>query len=152
MDTLMGMRLFTKVVEVGSFSAAGRQLGLAVSSVSRQVGALEEELGTRLLNRSTRSLGLTEAGGLYYERAGRIIADVDDANAAVSELTETPRGILRLNVPVVDDRTPEAIALAISDLFAHPPKREATRAYAEEFSWDATTKGQLNLFNAALRT
>ena len=100
MDTLSGMRLFTKVVEVGSFSAAGRQLGLAVSSVSRQVGALEEALGTRLLNRSTRSLGLTEAGGIYYARASRIIADVDDANAAVSELTETPRGTLRLNVPV----------------------------------------------------
>jgi DNA-binding transcriptional LysR family regulator len=104
METLTGMRLFTKVVEAGSFSAAGRQLGLAVSTISRQVGALETELGTRLLNRSTRSLGLTEAGNLYYERARRIIAEVDDANAAISELTETPRGTLRLNVPVVFGR------------------------------------------------
>ncbi len=104
MDTLSGMRLFTKVVETGSFSAAGRQLGLNPSSVSRRVGALEDELGTRLLNRSTRSLGLTEAGGLYYERASRIIAEVDEANAAVSELDETPRGTLRLNVPVVFGR------------------------------------------------
>ncbi len=104
MDTLTGMRMFAKVVEAGSFSAAGRQLGLAASSISRQVGALEDELGTRLLNRSTRSLGLTEAGGIYYERASRIIAEVDDANAAVSELTETPRGTLRLNVPVVFGR------------------------------------------------
>ena len=104
MDTLAGMRLFTKVVEVGSFSAAGRHLGLNASSVSRQVGALEDMLGTRLLNRSTRSLGLTEAGGVYYERARRIIADVEDANAAVTELNETPRGMLRLNVPVVFGR------------------------------------------------
>ena len=98
MDTLSGMRLFAKVVETGSFSAAGRQLGLNASSVSRQA------LGTRLLNRSTRSLGLTEAGGLYYERARRIVADVDEVNAAVSELNETPRGTLRLNVPVVFGR------------------------------------------------
>ena len=104
MDTLSGMRLFAKVVETGSFSAAGRQLGLNASSVSRQVGALEDALGTRLLNRSTRSLGLTEAGGLYYERARRIVADVDEVNAAVSELNETPRGTLRLNVPVVFGR------------------------------------------------
>jgi len=104
MDTLAGMRLFTKVVETGSFSAAGRHLGLNASSVSRQVGALEDMPGTRLLNRSTRSLGLTEAGGVYYGRARRIIADVEDANAAVTELNETPRGMLRLNVPVVFGR------------------------------------------------
>ncbi len=122
MDTLTGMRLFTKVVEAGSFSAASRQLGLAVSSISRQVGALEEELGTRLLNRSTRSLGLTEAGGLYYERVGQIIAEVDDAKAAVSELTETPRGTLRLNVPVVFGR--RYIAPYMQEfLAAHPAVR-----------------------------
>ncbi len=104
MDTFSGMRLFIKVVETGSFSAAGRQLGLNASSVSRQVGALEDELGTRLLNRSTRSLGLTEPGELYYERASRIVAEVEETNAAVSELNETPRGTLRLNVPVVFGR------------------------------------------------
>lgn len=104
MDTLSGMRLFAKVVEAGSFSEAGRRLGLNASSVSRQVGALEDALGARLFNRSTRSLGLTEAGGLYHERVMRIIAEVDEANAAVSELDETPRGTLRLNVPVVFGR------------------------------------------------
>ena len=104
MDMLSGMRLFARVVETGGFSAAGRQVGLNASSVSRQVGHLEDALGTRLLNRSTRNIGLTEAGRIYYERASRIIADVDEANAAVSELSEAPRGTLRLNVPVVFGR------------------------------------------------
>ncbi len=104
MDTLSGMRLFARVVETGGFSAAGRQVGLNASSVSRQVGKLEDALGTRLLNRSTRNIGLTEAGRIYYERASHIIADVDNANAAVSELSEAPRGTLRLNVPVVFGR------------------------------------------------
>ena len=104
MDTLSGMRLFAKVVETGGFSAAGRQVGLNASSVSRRVGRLEDALGTRLLNRSTRHIGLTEAGRLYYERAARIVADVDEANAAVAELAEAPRGTLRLNVPVVFGR------------------------------------------------
>ena len=104
MDTLSGMRLFTKVVETGGFSAAGRQVGVNASSVSRQVGRLEDALGTRLLNRSTRHIGLTEAGRLYYERASRIVADVEEANAAVAELAEAPRGTLRLNAPVVFGR------------------------------------------------
>ena len=78
MDTLMGMRLFAKVVETGSFSAAGRQLGLNASSVSRQVSSLEDRLGTRLMNRSTRHISLTEAGQLYYERASRILAVVQE--------------------------------------------------------------------------
>ena len=104
MDTLSGMRLFARVVETGGFSAAGRQVGLNASSVSRQVGRLEDALGTRLLNRSTRHIGLTEAGRIYYERASRIIADVDEANEAVSELSQAPRGTLRLNVPVVFGR------------------------------------------------
>ena len=104
MDTLSGMRLFTKVVETGGFSAAGRQVGVNASSVSRLVGRLEDSLGTRLLNRSTRHIGLTEAGRLYYERASRIVADVDEANAALAELDEAPRGTLRLNAPVVFGR------------------------------------------------
>ena len=65
MDTLTGMRLFNKVAETGSFSAAGRAIGLAPSSVSRQISALEDQLGTRLFNRTTRKLHLTEAGEIY---------------------------------------------------------------------------------------
>ena len=66
MDTLHSMRLFSEVVDSGSFSAAGRKFGLAASSVSRQVGSLEDTLSARLLNRSTRKLSLTEAGRMPY--------------------------------------------------------------------------------------
>ncbi|ABC23057.1 LysR family transcriptional regulator [Rhodospirillum rubrum] len=100
MDILSGMRLLSRVVEAGSFSEAGRLLGMAPSSVSRQVSALEDTLGTQLLNRTTRRLSLTEAGGLFHDRALRILADVEDATRVVSSLESAPRGTLKLNVPV----------------------------------------------------
>jgi DNA-binding transcriptional LysR family regulator len=99
MSTFAGMRIFNRVVEAGSFSEAGRQLGVAPSSVSRQINELEDSLRTRLFQRSTRKLSLTEAGEIYYGRATRIIAEVDEARLAVSQLDGTPTGILRLNVP-----------------------------------------------------
>ena len=70
MDSLAAMRVFARSVESGSFSAAGRQLGVAPSSVSRQIGELEDDLGARLFNRTTRKLSLTEAGHEFYARAG----------------------------------------------------------------------------------
>ncbi len=99
METLAGMRIFNRVVEAGSFSEAGRQLGIAPSSVSRQISELEDALGVRLIQRTTRSLSLTEAGEIYYRRATAIIAETDEARLAVSQLDGTPTGILRLNVP-----------------------------------------------------
>jgi len=104
MDTLSGMRLFNRVVEDGSFSAAGRKLGLAPSSVSRQVSALEKGLGARLLNRTTRKVSLTEAGALYFERTRRILTEIDETNDAVGAMQTAPRGTLKLNVPVVFGR------------------------------------------------
>jgi len=104
MDTLTGMRLFAEVVDAGSFSEAGRRLGLAASSVSRQVNGLEDALSARLLNRSTRSLSLTHAGEIYYERVRRILSEVHETNAAVAQLEATPSGLLRLNAPVVFGR------------------------------------------------
>ena len=98
-ESLTGMKMFERVVESGSFSEAARQLGVAPSSVSRQVGELEDALGVRLFQRSTRRLSLTEAGEIYHERATRILAEVDEARLAVSALDGTPTGILRLSVP-----------------------------------------------------
>lgn len=98
------MRLFARVVETGSFSEAGRKLDLAPSSISRQIAALEERLGVRLLHRTTRTLSLTEAGQLYYERASHILADIDDAHLALTQLESAPRGTLRLNVPIAFGR------------------------------------------------
>lgn len=104
MKQLDGLKLFNKVVETGSFSAAGRQTGLNASSVTRQINNLEQELGTRLFNRSTRRIALTESGELYYQYTHRILADLEEAERAVTELQQEPRGILRLNIPVVFGR------------------------------------------------
>jgi DNA-binding transcriptional LysR family regulator len=99
MDTVAGMRIFTRVVEAGSFSAAGRQLGIAPSSASRRINDLEDDLGARLFHRTTRKLSLTEAGRLYYERAAKIVLEVDEAKLALSQIGAAPSGILRLTVP-----------------------------------------------------
>jgi len=99
METIAGLRTFARVVEAGSFSEAGRQLGVAPSSVSRQINELEDSLGALLFQRTTRKLSLTEAGELYYERATSIVTEIDEAKLAVSQLDGTPTGILRLNVP-----------------------------------------------------
>ena len=98
MDSVAGMRILVRVVDSGSFSAAARQLGVAPSSVSRQINDLEEDLGARLFARTTRKLSLTEAGHLFYERASSIINDVDEARLALSQLG-SPSGILRVTVP-----------------------------------------------------
>ncbi len=98
MDSIAGMRILVRVVDSGSFSAAARQLGVAPSSVSRQINELEEDLGARLFARTTRKLNLTEAGQLYFERAHSIIDEVNEAKLALSQLG-SPSGILRVTVP-----------------------------------------------------
>ena len=98
MDSVAGMRILVRVVDSGSFSAAARRLGVAPSSVSRQINELEEDLGARLFARTTRKLNLTEVGQLYYERASNILIDVDEAKLALSQLG-SPSGILRVTAP-----------------------------------------------------
>ncbi len=100
MDRLAALEAFVSVAEAQSFSEAARRLRSSKSVVSRQVSALEAELGARLLHRTTRSLTLTEAGRGYFERATRILADLDEANLAVSQLQVAPRGRLRINAPM----------------------------------------------------
>ncbi|MFG6101277.1 LysR substrate-binding domain-containing protein [Leptothoe sp. EHU-05/26/07-4] len=104
MDQFAAMRSFVKVVDVGGFSEASRQLNLAVSSVTRQVNGLETLLNTQLLNRSTRSITLTPQGRQYYEKAARILQDVAEANACVMEGEDMPRGVLRVSMPVAFGR------------------------------------------------
>jgi len=104
MDQLAAMRAFVRVVEAGGFSEAARQLDLAVSSVTRQVNALEARLNTQLLNRSTRSITLTPQGHKYYDKAVQILQDVEAANLSVLEQGDVPRGILRASLPVAFGR------------------------------------------------
>jgi DNA-binding transcriptional LysR family regulator len=91
--------IFAKVVELGSFTAAGRMLGIPKTTVSRKVQALEARLDARLLKRSTRRIGLTEAGALYYEHARQIAHELDQAESAVQQLQGGPRGWLRFTAP-----------------------------------------------------
>src|SRR6266404_3516580 len=93
------IRLFARVVEAGSFTAAARAAGLPKSSVSRAIAALERDLAVRLIQRTTRRLQPTEAGRAYYESVSRALAGIDEATAAVSELQDTPRGTVRLTAP-----------------------------------------------------
>lgn len=94
-DTLV----FVKVVEHGSFISAARALRLPKTTVSRKVQDLETRLGAQLLHRTTRKLGLTEAGNVYFEHCQRIARELDEAESAVSQLQEGPRGWLRVTAP-----------------------------------------------------
>lgn len=100
MDTLDGMRTFVTVVQEGSFSAAARRLDRSPQLVSKHVAQLEKYLGTRLLNRSTRRLSLTEAGTAYAGRARVILDEIDDMEGAVTGMTARAQGTLRVNAPM----------------------------------------------------
>jgi DNA-binding transcriptional LysR family regulator len=100
MNGASGMAVFARVVEANGFTAAARDLGLSKAAVSKQVARLEDRLGVRLLNRSTRRLGLTEAGRDYYERARRILAEIEEAELSAASRQANPRGLLRVNAPV----------------------------------------------------
>ena len=96
MDRFSALTAFARVVEAGSFARAAGRLGVSVSSVSRQVADLETHLGARLLNRTTRRLSLTETGLSFYERCVQLLADLEEAEVAVTAASIVPRGTLRL--------------------------------------------------------
>lgn len=98
------MRHFVATVRGGSFSEAGRQLGCTPSAVSRQVGALEADLGVRLFTRTTRRLSLTEAGATLFEQAERILGEIDDMQESVRAVDARPRGLLSVTAPIVYGR------------------------------------------------
>jgi DNA-binding transcriptional LysR family regulator len=100
MSDLNEIVVFAKVVETKSFTAAAQQLGLPKSTVSRKVSQLEERLSTRLIQRTTRKLSLTEAGQAFYERCARIVTEIALAEQLVTDMQSTPRGLLRVTAPV----------------------------------------------------
>ena len=100
MDRFLTMRAFIQVVDAGGFAAAAREMGLSRSVVNKYVITLENELGTQLLQRSTRQVSPTEAGIAFYDRALSILDELDEAFAAVTQLQEQPRGNLRINAPM----------------------------------------------------
>ncbi|WP_043311865.1 LysR family transcriptional regulator [Pseudomonas sp. ML96] len=92
--------IFTRVVECHSFTQAAQSLGMQKSTVSRRIALLEERLGVRLLNRTTRKLRLTEVGQAYYERCRQIMLDFAEAEQAVMQLQQEPSGLLRITAPI----------------------------------------------------
>jgi DNA-binding transcriptional LysR family regulator len=95
------MAIFVRVVESGSFTGAAKALSLPKSTVSRKITQLEERLGVRLIQRTTRSLSLTDTGSAYHAHCSRILADIEEANIAVTQMQSTPTGILRITAPVL---------------------------------------------------
>lgn len=100
MDRLEEMRTFVKVVESGSITGAAERLGIAKSAVSRRLADLEGRLSVQLFRRTTRTLSLTDTGASFHERCLRILADVEEAELAVSQAHDTLRGRLRVAVPL----------------------------------------------------
>jgi DNA-binding transcriptional LysR family regulator len=118
MDRMLGMSTFVKVVDSGGFSAAARALNISASAVTTHIQALEDRLGVRLLNRTTRHVSTTEAGRIFYDSCVRILAEVDDAERAAQELQAKPRGTLRLNIDVA---VPRLIAPVVAEFaLLHP--------------------------------
>lgn len=99
MDVLTGMRTYIAVVSVGSFTAAAERLGISKALTSKYVGQLEEHLGVRLLNRTTRQLNVTEAGQAYYQRCRQLLEEFDELEAAIQDQQEAPRGRLVVAAP-----------------------------------------------------
>ena len=96
MDRLTSLTVFGRVVECGGFSAAARRLNMSVTMVGNHVQSLEDRLGVRLLNRTTRKVSLTETGKYYYERSSQILAELEEADRTAGALSTTPRGTLKV--------------------------------------------------------
>lgn len=119
MDKLRAMQAFVRIVEGGSLTAAAGTLNTSLPSVVRQLAALEEALDVRLVNRTTRRLAVTDEGREYYERCKRLLADVEDAEAALSARRVEPRGKLRITAPVLFGRL--HVAPAVNAFVAKHP-------------------------------
>ncbi|QFS96795.1 HTH-type transcriptional regulator DmlR [Labrenzia sp. THAF191b] len=100
MSYLESLRVFTRVVELGSITSGGRDLRLTPAVASKRIKELEKHLGVRLFNRTTRSLTPTEVGKVFYDYAVKALESIEDAEAAVASFSDTPRGVIRVTAPL----------------------------------------------------
>ena len=128
MDRFTSLTAFVRVVENGGFSAAARRLNMSTTMVSNHVQALEERLGVRLLNRTTRKVSVTEVGRTYYDRCTQILADIEQADDIAGALQSTPRGTLRIytNTHIVQFLSP-----VVAEFLASFPDVRADLAIGE---------------------
>lgn len=104
MDSLNGLLAFVRSAESRNFVTAAERLGVSASAVGKSVTRLEAKLGVRLFNRSTRRLSLTDEGTLFFERCQRIVGELEEAEAELARITDTPRGKLRVSLPAIGYR------------------------------------------------
>jgi DNA-binding transcriptional LysR family regulator len=119
LDRLTSMAVFVRAAELGSFAATAAALGISAQMVAKHVVFLEDRLGTRLLNRTTRKQSLTEFGRLYYERCRLVLAEAEAADGLAQEVRQAPRGRLRINAPVTFG-SHSLVPLVTRYLRAHP--------------------------------
>jgi DNA-binding transcriptional LysR family regulator len=131
MDMPGAMIVFAQVVDSRSFSAAAARLGLSKSAVSKQIAKLEDRLGARLLNRTTRTLSPTDAGQEFYERCLRVAREVEEAERAITHLSAEPRGVLRLNAPASFGR--EYLAPLVPEMLARWPELRIEATFEDRF-------------------
>ena len=129
MDTASDLRMFVRVVDRGSFSAAANDLGLTPSAVSKLMSRLEDRLGVRLLARSTRRLALTPEGETFLARARKIVADIEEAEAEVAQVRGAPRGRLRINAGTAFGL--HQLAPALADFLARYPEIDVELAITD---------------------
>jgi DNA-binding transcriptional LysR family regulator len=120
MDELTALRVFRAIVDEGSFAAAARRLRLSPAAVSKNVAELEQSLGSRLLNRTTRKLSLTDAGEIYIERISSILDELEEANRSVGRITGAISGRLRVSAPLTLGLV--ALTQAISSFLEQHPQ------------------------------
>src|SRR5215213_9299791 len=122
MDRFQALQVFSQVVETGSFSAAAARLGLSATATSRYVAELETHLQTRLLNRTTRRVSLTESGRAYYERCVQLLGELEEAEQEASRAAVVPRGTIKMTTSAAFGTRHVAPALA-AFVAEHPEVR-----------------------------
>ncbi|MGX1164146.1 DNA-binding transcriptional LysR family regulator [Bradyrhizobium sp. USDA 372] len=128
-DRLSGISVFVQVADSGSFARASEQLGLTRSAVGKTIARLEERLGVRLFNRTTRAQSLTDEGQSFYERCQRILADIQAAEAALGGSDRSPTGVLRVSAPVLLGRL--CVAPILVGLTRRHPSMELDLRFAD---------------------
>ncbi len=154
MNRLTALNVFRHAVEFGSFAEASRQLRLSPAAVSKNISELEAHLGARLFNRTTRRMSVTEAGNLYYERIVRVLGELEEADGALSEMQEAPKGLLRVSAPVT--LTLVSLSSAIPKFLDRYPdltldlKMDDRRVNLIEGGFDLAIRGTAHLEDSSL--
>jgi len=139
MDQLIAMRTFVRVVQTGNFSSAGREQDTSQATISKRVAGLESMLGVKLLTRTSRELALTEVGAEYYDKCLAILAELDEADAGVRSQIASPKGVLKIAVPI-----------AFARLVLAPILLEFTQKYPEIILDLATSDKHIDLIEEGI--